>query len=258
MTCREVEEQLPSFVDGTMTGDTQVLAAHLETCEDCRASWHAQTVARTVLQARAAQLSPSAPPGLRTRVVANISDLKATRPQDLKTVPALAWTGRLTAFAAAAMVVLTLGAILLPVVTIRSTAVLAAQLALDHLKCFTIEGDADGAPITDAAAETKLKDEFGLTVNVPPSLPSEKLELMAVRRCLYGDGRAAHLMYRLNGEPVSLFIVPGLARPAAELSLFGHDQLVWADGDRTYMLVARGGTRQDLARVASYLRNEAK
>ena len=249
MTCRDVEEQLPSYVDGTMTEGRQAFAAHIDTCDDCRASWHAQTVARTVLQARAAQLSPMAPPGLRTRIAANV----ATAPE-----PSLAWTGRLTAFAAAAMVVLTLGAILLPVVTIRSTAVLAAQLALDHLKCFTIEGDADGEPITNAAAETTLKDEFGLTVNVPPSLPSEKLELMAVRRCLYGDGRAAHLMYRLNGEPVSLFIVPGLARPAAELSLFGHDQLVWADGDRTYMLVARGGTRQDLARVASYLRNEAK
>ena len=84
------------------------------------------------------------------------------------------------------------------------------------------------------------------------------LQLMAVRRCLYGDGRAAHLMYRLNGEPVSLFIVPGLTRPAAELSLFGHDQLVWTGGDRTYVLVARGGTRADLARVAPYLRNEAK
>jgi hypothetical protein len=108
------------------------------------------------------------------------------------------------------------------------------------------------------AAETTLKEEFGFTVNVPPSLPSEHLELMAVRRCLYGDGRAAHLMYRLNGEPVSLFIVPGLTRPAAELSLFGHDQLVWADGDRTYMLVTRGGGREDLSRVASYLRNEAK
>jgi hypothetical protein len=249
MTCREVEEQLPSFVDDAMTEGTQALAAHLETCDDCRASWHAQTVARTVLQARAAQLSPIAPPGLRTRIATNI----AAAPE-----PSLAWTGRLTAFAAAAMVVLTLGAILLPVVTIRSTAVLAAQLALDHLKCFTIEGDADGEPIAKAAAETTLQDEFGLAVNVPPSLPSERLELMAVRRCLYGDGRAAHLMYRLNGEPVSLFIVPGLSRPAAELSLFGHDQLVWAAGDRTYMLVARGGTRQDLARVASYLRNEAK
>jgi len=254
MTCREVEEQLPSFVDGTMTEGTQGIAAHLETCDDCRASWHAQTVARTVLQARAAQLSPIAPPGLRTRLRSSMdADRSAGHAPD-----GLAWTGRLTAFAAAAMVVLTLGAVLLPVVTIRSTAVLAAQLALDHLKCFTIEGDADGEPIAEAAAETTLKEEFGFTVNVPPSLPSEKLELMAVRRCLYGDGRAAHLMYRLNGEPVSLFIVPGLTRPAAELSLFGHDQLVWTDGDRTYMLVARGGTRQDLARVASYLRNEAK
>ena len=255
MTCRDVEEQLPSFVDGAMTEDTQALAAHLKRCDDCRASWHAQTVARTVLQARAAQLSPIAPPGLRTRLRSSMEEERASARQ----APiGLAWTGRLSAFAAAAMVVLTLGAVLLPVVTIRSTAVLAAQLALDHLKCFTIEGDADGAPIAEAAAEATLKDEFGLTVNVPPSQPSEKLELMAVRRCLYGDGRAAHLMYRLNGEPLSLFIVPGLTRPAAELSLFGHDQLVWAEGDRTYVLVARGGTRQELERVASYLRNEAK
>ena len=262
MTCRDVEEQLPSFVDGAMAEDTQPLAAHLETCDDCRASWHAQTVARTVLQARAAQLSPIAPPGLRTRLRSSMDAERASTfakaTADRSPMPSLAWTGRLSAFAAAAMVVLTLGAILLPVVTIRSTAVLAAQLALDHLKCFTIEGDADGAPIAEAAAEATLKDEFGLTVNVPPSQPSEKLELMAVRRCLYGDGRAAHLMYRLNGEPVSLFIVPGLTRPAAELSLFGHDQLVWTQGDRTYMLVARGGTRQDLASVASYLRNEAR
>ena len=49
------------------------------------------------------------------------------------------------------MVVLTLGAVLLPVATVRSTAVLAAQLALDHLKCFTIDGDADGQPIASAA-----------------------------------------------------------------------------------------------------------
>ena len=74
---------------------------------------------------------------------------------------ACAWTGRLTAFAAAAMVVLTLGAVLLPVVTIRSTAVLAAQLALDHLKCFTIDGDADGEPIAKEQAEAMLKQEYG-------------------------------------------------------------------------------------------------
>ena len=253
MKCREVEDQLAEYVDG-VSKNAAAIAAHLETCVECRASAHAQTVARTVLRARAGELSPIAPPGLRTRVNAHLDqDLETSRPQDL-----LGWTGRLTAFAAAAMVVLTLGAILLPVATIRSTALLAAQLALDHLKCFTIEGDADGPPIGKAQAEATLAQEFALTVTVPPPLAAEKLELMAVRRCLYGDGRAAHLMYRLDGEPVSLFIVPGLTRPAAELSLFGHEQVVWTQGDRTYMLVARGGNRNELSRVASYLRNEAK
>ncbi len=257
MTCREVEEQLPSYVDGTTRSETgKPIAAHLETCDDCRASWHAQTVARTVLKARAAQLAHAAPPGLHTRLRSTLKGEQSSTRAAM--VPSLAWTGRLTAFAAAAIVVLTLGAILLPAVTIRSTAVLAAQLALDHLKCFTIEGDADGEPIAKDAAESTLKNEFDLTVTVPPSLPGAQLELMAVRRCLYGDGRAAHLMYRLNGEPLSLFIVPGLSRPAAELSLFGHDQQVWSAGNRTYMLVSRAGTREELARVASYLRNEAK
>jgi anti-sigma factor RsiW len=256
MNCREVEDKLPSYVDGLADGDAAAVAAHLQTCEACRQLAHAQSVARTVLKARAAQLSPIAPPGLRTRIVAHLEDQDRKRPQEL--VPSLAWTGRLTAFAAAAMVVLTLGAVLLPVATIRSTALLAAQLALDHLKCFTIEGHADGEPIAKAQAEAMLKQEFDFTVSVPASLAAANLELMGVRRCLYGDGRAAHLMYRLNGEPVSLFILPGLTRPAAELSLFGHDQQVWTQGGRTYMLVARGGTRNELSRVASYLRNEAK
>jgi hypothetical protein len=126
------------------------------------------------------------------------------------------------------------------------------------LKCFTIEGGADGPPISKQLAEATLKSEYDFTVTVPPSSSSEHLELMAVRRCLYGDGRAAHLMYRLDGEPVSLFVIPGMSRPADELSLFGHQQVVWTAGDRTYMLVARGGPGGRLARVASYLRTEAK
>ena len=254
MKCREVEDQLAGYVDG-VTANAAAIAAHLETCAGCRASAHAQTVARSVLRARAAELSPIAPPGLRTRVIAG---LRAQDGEGASARQALGWPGRLSAFAAAAMVVLTLGAILLPVATVRSTALLAAQFALDHLKCFTIEGDADGEPISKAQAEATLKQEFDFTVTVPAALPAEQLELMGVRRCLYGDGRAAHLMYRVAGEPMSLFIVPGLSRPAAEFSLFGHDQVVWSQGDRTYILVARGGNRNNLSRVAPYLRNEAK
>jgi anti-sigma factor RsiW len=255
MNCTEVETRLASYIEDLDTDDAAAIASHLETCEACRASAHAQSVARTVLRARAAQLSAVAPPGLHTRLRA-LADERARAPQ---AAPggSFIWT-RLSAFAAAVMVVLTLGAVLLPVATVRSTALLAAQLALDHLKCFTIEGEAGSELIPSAQAEATLKREFDFDVKVPPSLGDEQLELLGVRRCLYGDGRAAHLMYRLRGEPVSLFILPGLTRPAAELSLLGHDQVVWTQGDRTYMLVARGGSRGDLSRVASHLRNEAK
>lgn len=254
MTCREIEDRLPAYVDGTANGDAAAIAAHLDHCAACRASAHAQSVARAVLSSRAAHLAPLAPPGLGTRLRAQ-ADARASATPAAE--GSLAWT-RLSAFAAAVIVILTLGAVLLPVVTIRSTAVLAAQLALDHLKCFTIEGDDNAAPIAKADAEATLKNEFDLSVAVPASVPAERLELLAVRRCLYGDGRAAHVMYRLDGEPLSLFIIPGLTRPAAELSLFGHEQIVWTQADRTYMLVARAGSRNDLARVASYLQNEAK
>src|SRR5688500_4123389 len=142
MTCKDVEHQLASFVEDPVDA---AVAAHLETCDACRELAHAQRTARAVLQARGARSSATRPPALRTRIVARLED------QDLATSHVagprdLAWPGRLTAFAAALMVVLTLGAVLLPVATIRSTAVLAAQFALDHLKCFTIEGDADGEP----------------------------------------------------------------------------------------------------------------
>ena len=254
MNCHEVQDRLAAYVDGEALADRAAIAAHLETCAPCRELAQAQGTARAVLKARGLQLAPVAPPGLRTRIAANLG-----RPSAAPMEPeALRWAGRLSAFAAAAIVVLTLGAVLLPVVTIRSTVVLAAQLALDHLKCFTIEGDADGEPMSKPAAEAALKQEFDLTVAVPASIPEEHFTLMAVRRCLYGDGRAAHLMYRFGDEPVSLFVVPGLSRPAAEFSLFGHDQVVWTEGDRTYLLVARAGLRRDLARVASHLRNEAK
>lgn len=254
MNCHEAQDQLAAYVDGEALADRAAIAAHLETCAACRALAHVQGTARAVLKARALQLAPVAPPGLRTRVAANLGQSTAA-PMEPE---ALRWAGRLSAFAAAAIVVLTLGAVLLPVMTIRSTVVLAAQLALDHLKCFTIEGDADGEPMSKAAAEAALKQEYDLTVAVPASIPEERFTLMAVRRCLYGDGRAAHLMYRFGDEAVSLFVVPGLSRPAAEFSLFGHDQVVWTEGDRTYLLVARAGLRSDLARVASHLRNEAK
>lgn len=150
------------------------------------------------------------------------------------------------------------GAVLLPIVTARSTVLLAAQLALDHLKCFVIDGDQHNAPITSAQAEDTIRTVYGRSLKVPAGIESEGMKLVAVRQCLYGDGQAAHLLYRMNGEPVSLFIMPGLARPAAELDVLGHTEIVWSAGGRTYMLVAGPGDSDRLHRVASQFQIEAQ
>lgn len=256
MDCKQIEGLLASVVDGEATTDeAAILAQHLDRCAACRQAMQAQVTARAVLQARAAQLSVTAPPGLRTRLAASA---RAGAAERAESAGILSWRGRLSAFSAAGIIVLMLGAVLLPVVTERSTVLLAAQLALDHLKCFAIDGDGDAPPVGQAEAEATLEREYGWTMSVPPSSAADGLQLIAVRRCLYGDGRAAHLLYRMNGAPVSLFIMPGLSRPAAELSLLGHDELVWTQGDRTYMLVSAAGAKAGLADVASYLQNEAK
>lgn len=253
MNCEEIAADLAAVVDGGATADQSArVTRHLASCAACRQAKQAQTTARTVLRARAAQLSVVAPPGLRTRIAATA---RAERPE---AAGILGWGARLSAFSAAALVVIVLGAVLVPVITGRSTVVLAAQMALDHLKCFVIDGDGDGATISKADAEALLQREYGWTMSVPASSADVDLELVAVRHCLYGDGLAAHLLYRANGQPVSLFIMPDLVRPAAHLQVLGHDQVVWTAGDRTYMLVSAGGTTAGLARVASYLQNEAK
>ena len=287
MDCKQFEGSLAAVADGGATPEEAArVAHHVETCAACRHLLATQTTARAVLRARAAQLSMTAPPGLRTRIDATRSRIDATpsridatpsridaTPSRIDATPSridattgaervaagmLSWPGRLSAFSAAAIVVMVIGAALLPVVTARSTVALAAQMALDHLKCFSIDGDADGPAISPAAAEWAISRDYGWTMSVPASDQAEGLVLFAVRRCLYGDGFAAHLLYRVQGQPVSLFIMPGLSRPDAALEVLGHDAVLWTDGDRTYMLVARAGTTVGLARVASYLRNEAK
>jgi hypothetical protein len=62
----------------------------------------------------------------------------------------------------------------------------------------------------------------------------------------------------VDGEPVSLFILPGLERPSDQLSLLGHDEVVWNANGRTFMLVGNAGSRNELLQMASNLRNGAE
>jgi anti-sigma factor RsiW len=252
MNCEQLQPLLASYADGELpAAERSRVEAHVHTCAACRRAVAVQQLMRQAISSHRAGLAETAPPGLRTRLAASFSSHPS---------PALeaGWRTRLSAFAAAALVVLAVGAVALPVVTERSTVVLAAQMALDHLKCFTIDGHEHDAPITATEAETELLREYGWQLDVPETLGTDGGRLVAVRRCLYGDGRAAHLLYRVDDAPVSLFILPGLERPSESLTMLGHDEVVWTSGGRTYLLVGARGERNRLMRVASNLQNGAE
>ena len=75
-----------------------------------------------------------------------------------------------------------------------------------------------------------------------PESPDDGLELVGARPCLYAKGRAAHLMYRHHGQPLSVFMLPQLLRPGQRdemVDVMGHEAAVWSQGGRTFVLVAR-------------------
>jgi anti-sigma factor RsiW len=60
-----------------------------------------------------------------------------------------------------------------------------------------------------------------------------------MRRCYCGEGAAAHAMYRLDGRPVSLYVIPDASRDRASTDVFGHDAVIWSKGNITYVLLGK-------------------
>ena len=149
--------------------------------------------------------------------------------------------------------------------------VLAAQLAVDHVKCFQFAPDRGAAtpaahPAVDPLAEgKKWEGGYGWPLKVPPSAESEQLQLVGVRRCLSSEGRIAHMMYRWRGQPLSVFVInsrPGRRRDARadideSLEKLGEHTILWSRGDRTYAVVARGPS-PELQQVVRYVRRAAE
>lgn len=138
----------------------------------------------------------------------------------------------------------------------RSTAVLAAQLAADHVKCFTVFKPNTATGANPRMAERQLA-AHGWQMQVPASVPDEGVRLLGARRCLYAKGTMPHVMYEVNGRPVSLFKLPGV-RPAQVLTSVGHVCRVWQRDGCTFVLVAQASAGAELARVAGHFEREAR
>jgi hypothetical protein len=143
----------------------------------------------------------------------------------------------LVSFLAAAALALVVGGVLMYVLTRWSPTVLAAQLTLDHVKCFAV--DRPTASVDATASEQQFARDHGWKIYIPRAANPD-LRLVGVRQCFCADGGAtAHVMYRYQGRPMSLYMLPDVSRPAASADAFGHDAVIWSTQGTTYVLVGR-------------------
>ncbi|MEZ5292579.1 MAG: zf-HC2 domain-containing protein [Vicinamibacterales bacterium] len=235
--CRQIEAALPPFVDGEAQPATAAMVqAHLDACPACRRAAELQGAVRALLVSRRSTLADPLPDGLRAAVE------RAAAPRPPR--PA----ARFTAFAAAAAVVLTAVAGL-TWATGHSSVLLAAQLTLDHLKCFVIDGGDDHPALEADAAHARVRLLNGEDVDLPVPSAGGRARLVAVRECLYGDGWVPHALYRVDGQPVSVFVLGRRQAAAGTVAAFGRLARVVERAGTTYVVVAPAGATAVAAAV---------
>jgi anti-sigma factor RsiW len=250
--CRRTAERLTPYADDALPADERAdIERHLAACPPCRrAAAHVQS-GRTLLRERRAHLkSDTLPPGVRTRCEALARAYSARHG-----VPA--WHAGLLRGAIAALVIVFAGGLALSFATHQSDTVLAAQLTADHVKCFRIFAGDNPPGVEAADVEHRLEDQYGWDVHIPPSSPEDGIQLIGARRCLYADGTMPHVMYRVHGKNVSLYMLEGVQRPPAELTTLGHRSRIWSRGTTTYVMVS-ADSGADLVRAAQYVMQKAQ
>ena len=248
--CRRITEQLTSYVDDLLESDRRVeVERHLDGCRSCRATASGERGGQTLLRHHASRLREEPlPPGLKSRCESIVGGqaVGARVPGWLRTLVPTVLSVILLVFTASAIFSLA---------TRQSDAVLAAQLTADHSKCFKLFVGGDSA-MSAQEAEQFLSEQYGWKIHVPPS--ANGVQLVGVRRCLYADGLVPHVMYRANGQDLSLFVLKGVTRNATDLVTFGHRSQIWTKGNTTFVLVSPSEDSNRLADATRYMMKEAE
>jgi anti-sigma factor RsiW len=250
-SCTAIDHLVTAYVDGEIAAaDRRVVDDHLRACSGCRQRIAAEQAVSDLCRERKSNLTkPSAPETLR----ASCQRLAAAAEPSVRTTPrTISWRSRFAPLAAAATLVLIVGAAFLYQMTSRSNRVMAAELTADHLKCFalnTILRTHQAASVVESSMATG----FGWQAQLPRAEVDSGLELVGSRPCLYGQGRVAHIMYRHDGQPVSLFMLPKTTRTEELLDVLGHRAAIWSIDDRTFVLIARE-TRAEIEQLAGRIR----
>jgi anti-sigma factor RsiW len=109
---------------------------------------------------------------------------------------------------------------------------------------------------TANVVESSMASGFDWRLQLPDTDRSD-LELVGARPCLYGEGKIAHVMFRHNGTPVSLFMLPKSNRSEELVHVFGHEAAIWSVGDRTFVLIARE-TESQVQHLAAFVQTSLR
>lgn len=253
-SCASIDPLVTPYVDGELAAsDRGLVERHLGVCAPCRGRVAAERVSRDLLVDRRLLLRCTAPETLRARCTAAIEGAREhAAASAARATPRRrpVWPARIAPMAAAAALTVVVGGAFLYEATGRSTRLMAAELAADHVKCFTMNA-VFGTQHSDETVRHTLASSFDWTTEVPRAADGQ-LKLVGSRPCLYGQGRVAHVMYRHNGNPVSLFMLPRTERPAQTLDAFGHACAIWSKNQRTFVLVSRE-PRDEVQKLAAVM-----
>ena len=257
--CASIDPLVTPYVDGELAAvERQIVRAHVQVCPACLARVSAeQAVQRLMAESKASLREEQASSALRTKcgaLAAGMEHGADIRPTVLDTLARGTWRARLVPLALAATLVLIAASAFIYQLTARSPRLMAAELTADHMKCFAMNGLL-GTHQAAATVEGSLASGFGWQAHLPDGPDREGLTLVGSRPCLYGEGRVAHIMYRHNGRPVSLFMLPRKQMPNADATMrvLGHEAAMWSVGDRTFVLIAREA-KSEVEHLATFVR----
>jgi anti-sigma factor RsiW len=258
--CRLVTKELTSFVDEQLDpARRDEVERHLDGCPSCRGAVARERGGQTVLRHHAARLREEAllreeppsgetlPPGLRSRCESLVQE-------QMRAASLPGWRRTLVPTVLSVILLVFTASAIFSLATRQSDALLAAQLTADHSKCFKLFV-AGNPPVMEAhEVEEMLAREYGWKIHVPPS--SGGLQLIGARRCLYADGLIPHVLYRANGQDVSLFVLNGVTRNPSDLVTFGLRSQIWTKNNTTFVLVGPAD-ESGLASATRYMMKEA-
>ena len=250
--CGDLDERLTPYVDGEAEpGDRAAVGAHLSRCPPCRQHADDERTARDLVREHRAELCPPAPTALRERCL-HLRESAGDQATAIRGSRYGAIVRRWAPLSVAATLVLAVAGVFLFGLNNRVEA-LAASLAIDHVTCFKV--GATAAAVDAPAASRQWQQDQGWPVAVPASVPAEQLKLLNVRRCYSTDGKAAHIMYKWRGVPLSLYVLPEDTGHDKVVRKVGHRAVIWSANRRTYAIVDDGqSSPEDLTRVVGYLK----